>query len=351
LRLRHFTPELEQEMAEFHVVIVDSHVYDFGDAFVQERAVWEGMGARVTLARCETAGDVIAAGREADILAYVGLYTPFDAAVLAQLPRCQLIARYGIGMDSVDLAAATAEGIIVANAAEYCVPEVADHATALILSLARRITQLDRFVRGGQWGGAPAHVGPIPRLSTQTVGLVGFGRIARRVADNLRPMFGTLLAYDPFVSQAQADSHGARMVTLDELLAAADYVSVHTPLLPQTRGLIGAAQLARMKRTAYLVNTSRGPVVDEAALADALAAGQIAGAGLDVFDPEPLVADSPLREMDQVILTPHMAANSVQALEDLRLAVTETVAAVMRGEWPRHVMNPKVTPRRALRRV
>lgn len=333
-----------------HIVLVDTHVNALGNQSLRERSVWEEMGAKVTLAECGTEDEIIAACQDADILVYSGLYTPFTERVLSQLPKCQLIARYGIGMDSVDLEAATKYGIVVANAAEYCVPEVADHATALILSLARRITLADRFVRGGNWSGVQAKTGPMPRLSTQTVGFVGFGRIARQAARNLVNIFGTLLAYDPYVGQDQADEYNVRMVSLDELLAQSDYVSVHTPLIPQTRGMIGAAQFAKMKPTAYLVNTSRGPVVDETALIAALQAKQIAGAGLDVFDSEPLVEDSPLREMENVILTPHLAAYSEQAIEDLRAAVTATVSDVIQGYLPRHVMNPQVSPRRELRR-
>lgn len=332
------------------IVFVDAHLHDFGDQFAGERAVWEALGAKITFANCNTEDDLIVAGKDADILIYLGLYTPFTEKVLSQLPRTQLIARYGIGMDSVDLAAATQYGIVVANAAEYCVPEVADHATALILSLARRVTMMDRFVRSGNWAGAVSHAGVMPRLSTQSVGFVGFGRIGRHAARNIVNIFGTLLAHDPYVSQEQADAYQVKMVSLDELLAQADYVSVHTPLLPQTRGLIGAAQLAKMKPTAYLINTSRGPVVDEVALIAALQAKQIAGAALDVFDPEPLVADSPLRELDNVILTPHLAAYSINAIEDLRAAVTATVSDVIQGYLPRHVMNTSVAPRQGLRR-
>jgi D-3-phosphoglycerate dehydrogenase len=311
--------------------------------------VWEKLGATVQLAGCNTEAEIIEAGKAADILVYVGLYTPFTTNVLSQLPKCQLIARFGIGMDSVDLAAATDAGIIVSNAAEYCVPEVADHATALILSLGRRVTMLDRFMRDGKWGGATAYTGPIVRLGTQTVGFVGFGRIARHAARNMVNIFGKLLAFDPYVSQEQADEYQVKMVELDELLAQSDYVSVHTPLLPQTRGLIGAAQLSKMKPTAYLVNTSRGPVVDEAAVIAALQSKQIAGAGLDVFEQEPLADDSPLRQMDNVILTPHNAAYSEQSLTDLRAAVTQTVRDVIEGYLPRHILNAKVVSRHGLR--
>lgn len=332
------------------IVLVDSHLVKWGDEYALERAAWEALGAEFVLAECSTEAQLVEAGHDADILAYGGLYTPFTAAVMAQLPRCQLIARYGIGVDSVDLDAATAQGIVVANAAEYCVPEVADHATALILALARRIVWSDRWVRAGKWAGFPAQAGSMPRLSTQSVGLVGFGRIARRVAHNLRAIFGKIIAYDPYVDPAQAEALGVQMVPeLDRLLAEADYISVHTPLLPQTRGLIGAAQFAKMKPTAYLINTSRGPVIDEAALVAALQAGTLAGAALDVFDPEPLVDNSPLRTMENVVLTSHIAAYSLQAVEDLRAAVIATICDVIQGVLPRYVMNPSVKPRGGLR--
>ncbi len=343
-------PDAASAAQPVQIVIVDSQFVDFGDDFAQERSAWQALGAEITQARCATAEEIVEHCRTADILAYGGLYTPFTSEVLAQLPRCRLIARYGIGVDSVDLKAATEHGIVVANAAEYCVPEVADHATALILAVARRVALLDRYVRAGHWRNAVAHTGPMPRLSTQTVGLAGFGRIARHVARNVGNIFGTLLAHDPYVTQAQADPYGVRMVAMDELLAESDYISVHTPLLPETRGLIGASQLARMKPTAFVINTSRGPVIDEAALIAALQTGQIAGAALDVFDPEPLAGDSPLRSMENVVLTPHLAAYSIQSLEDLRVAVTATVSDVIQGYLPRHVMNPSVHPRGDLRR-
>jgi D-3-phosphoglycerate dehydrogenase len=330
------------------IVLVDSHVYEFGDQWAAERAAWEKLGAKVSLARSTTEAEIIEAGKDADILIYLGLYTPFTERVLSQLPKCQLITRYGIGMETVDLDAATKYGIVVANAAEYCVPEVADH--TMILSLARRVTALDRYVRAGKWAEAMAQVGPITRLSLQTVGIIGLGRIGRHVARNLSNIFGTLLAYDPYVSQEQADAYQVKMVSMDDVLAQSDYVTVHTPLMAQTRGLIGAEQLAKMQPTAFLINTSRGPVVDEAALIDALESKQIAGAALDVFDSEPLAEDSPLRQMDHVILTPHTAAASVQAGIDLRAAVTATVSDVIQGYLPRHILNANVTSRFGLRR-
>jgi D-3-phosphoglycerate dehydrogenase len=329
------------------VVIVDGARYR-SDDFAFERSHWEPLGIHVRVERCETEEQIIATAQDADVVVYLGLYAPFTRAVIQALPRCRLIARYGIGMDSVDIPAATEQGMVVANAAEYCVPEVADHATALILALARRITLLDRHLHGGQWANALELFPPVPRLSTLTLGIVGFGRIGQRVARNVSAMVGEILAADPYVTQEAAAAHGAQLASLDELLARSDFVTLHTPLLPATRGLVGATQLARMKPTAYLINTSRGPVVDEAALIDALQKGVIAGAALDVFDSEPLAQDSPLRDMDNVILTPHFAAYSEQALEDLRASVVRTVIDVLQDRWPPFVMNPTVQPRTPL---
>jgi len=330
------------------VAIVDGARFR-DDNFAFERARWEPLGFDVSVESCETEDEIIAAAQDADVLLYLGLYTPVTRRVIQALPRCRLIARYGIGMDSVDIPAATEHGIVVANAAEYCVPEVADHAAALILALARRIAILDRHLHRGEWGGIFDILPRVPRLSTLTLGIVGFGRIGQRVAHNLSAMMGEILAADPYVNAETASEHGAQLVTLDALLARADFVTLHTPLLPATRGLIGASELAQMKPTAYLINTSRGPIIDEAALIEALQNKTIAGAALDVFESEPLAADSPLRTLESVILTPHFAAYSEHALEDLRASVVHTVIDVLQNRWPPFVMNPTVQPRPPLR--
>jgi D-3-phosphoglycerate dehydrogenase len=327
-----------------HVVIADSHISSWKDNFALERAIWEPMGAKVTLAECRTEDDLIAIGQDADVFGYVGLFTPFTARVLASLPRCRLVARWGIGMDSVDLEAASAHGIVVSNAAEYCVPEVAAHAAAFILMLGRRIIPLDRYVRAGNWAGRQL-TGPTQRFSTLTLGIVGLGRIGRRLATYMKPLMGRIIAYDPYISQSDADPYGVQLVSLEELLATSDFVSMHTPLNPETRGMIGAEHFAQMKPAAFLINTSRGPVVREPELVAALREGRLAGAALDVFAEEPLPLDSPLRELENVVLTPHGAAFSQQSVEDLRAAVAETVAAVLRDEWPKHILNTGVVPR------
>lgn len=332
-----------------HVLIVDRKT-DWGDDYAVERARWTPLGIKLALAQCQTEEEIIAAGEKADVLVYQGLYTPFSARVLAALPRCQFIIRYGIGMDSVDLPAATGQGILVGNAAEYCIPEVADHAAALILALARRVVFQDRAVQAGHWLGGIQRAREMSRLSTLTLGLAGFGRIGRQAARRLAPFFGDIIAYDPYVSQEAAGEYGVTLVELAELLARSDFVSIHTPLLPSTYHLIDAAGLARMKPTAFIVNTSRGPVIDEAALALALQSGRIAGAALDVAEVEPLPADSPLRGLDNVIITPHIAANSAESLQDLRASVAHSVAEVVQGYWPPYVLNPAVQPRFPLKK-
>jgi D-3-phosphoglycerate dehydrogenase / 2-oxoglutarate reductase len=211
--------------------------------------------------------------------------------------------------------------------------------------LGRRTHFLDRFVHAGGWEDKLALVAPVPRLSTLTLGIVGLGRIGRRVARRMAPFMGRIIANDPYVEQAVADEFGVSLVGLDELLADADLVSLHTPLTAETRHLIGPTQLARMKPGAFLINTSRGPVVDEAALIQALRSKRLAGAALDVMELEPLLPDSPLRELDNVVLTPHFAYYSEQAIEAMRDCVTHSVADVLRGTWPPFVANPSVQPR------
>jgi D-3-phosphoglycerate dehydrogenase / 2-oxoglutarate reductase len=338
------------QMLQGKIVVVDGNNYG-SNGCALERARWEARGLTVVVGGAKTGAEIVELAHDADVVAYMGLYTSFDASVLAGLTRCRLIGRYGIGIETVDVEAASRLGIVVANQAEYCVPEVADHAVALILAVARRIAFLNQSVRQGAWSEVLNAQGPVRRFSTQTVGLVGFGRIARRVAANLRTMAGAIVAYDPYVSPQAAAELGVEMLPLDELLAHSDYVSVHTPLTAETRGVIGAEQLAQMRPTAFIINTSRGPVIDEAALVTALQEGRIAGAALDVFAAEPLAADSPLRMFDNVVLTPHVAANSVEATDDLYESLIQSVFDIMEGYWPKYAVNPKITPRYPLSRL
>jgi D-3-phosphoglycerate dehydrogenase len=259
-----------------------------------------------------------------------------------------MITRAGTGFDNVDVAAATENGIVVCNAAAYCSEEVSDHTLALILACARRIVLLDRRVFSGSWGDAEL-AGGMRRMKNQTVGLLGFGRIARLVTRKLSGFGVRVIACDTLVSASAAASHGVEMLPLDQMLAEADYVSIHAPLTPSTYHLLNAKRFNLMKRGAYLINTSRGALINEADLVLALRQGQIAGAALDVTAIEPLPSDSPLRELQNVILTPHFGAESSDANDELQRTTARSIIAVLRGYWPEFPVNPQVRPRVPLR--
>ena len=267
---------------------------------------------------------------------------PIAAEVMARMPRCRIIARYGIGVDTIDLDAATEAGIIVTNNPTYCIEEVAEHTLAMLLSAARKITFYDRQVRGGGWAVPPGK--PMYRVAGSTVGLIGFGNIARRVAAAAAALEMRVLYSDPFVEPGQFDVPGEK-AELAEVLEQADYVCVHAPLTPQTRGMLGAEAFARMKSSAVLINCSRGPIVDTAALIDALDAGQIAGCALDTTDPEPLPEDHTLRTRENVIINPHAAWYSEQAMEGLQRGAPNEVRRVLEGRWPVNVVNRAVKGR------
>lgn len=280
-----------------------------------------------------------AASCDALLNTYAG---PITAEVMARMPRCRIIARYGIGVDTIDLEAATRAGIIVTNNPTYCIEEVAEHTMALLLACARKVTVYDRLVRGGRWEVPPGK--PMFRLHGRTLGLVGFGNIARQVAVRAAAFGMRILFADPFVKEDQPEG-AATKAELDDLLRQSDFVSVHPPLTPQTRKMIGDAQFSKMKATAFLINCSRGPVVDTDALVRALDAKAIAGCALDTVDPEPLPDPHLLRGRHNVIITPHVAWYSEQALVGLQAGAPNEVRRVLTGEWPVNVVNPEVKGR------
>ncbi|MDP9369512.1 MAG: C-terminal binding protein [Chloroflexota bacterium] len=303
-------------------------------------------------AACATERELIAAGAEADAL-LVSTREAVTRRVLENLPRTKVISRYGVGLDNVDLDAAAERGIVVTHYPGYCTSEVADHAMAMMLALNRRIVELDRDLREGAWtrhGASTGTIlrGPVPPLRELTLGLIGFGRIGKAVAARARPFGLTILAADPYTSPAEMADAGVEPVHLDALLERADIVSIHCPLTPETRGMIGAAQLRRMKPGAVLVNTARGPIVDLAGASAALQAGELAGAALDVVDPEPLPADSPLYQLPNVILTPHAAYYSERSVETVRIETLKAALAVLQGKRPGTVANPAVLERVSL---
>jgi len=276
----------------------------------------------------------------ADCDALLNTYAgPITAEVMARMPKCRIIARYGIGVDTIDLEAATREGIIVTNNPSYCIEEVAEHTMALLLACARKVALYDRLVRGGRWEVPPGK--PMFRLQGRTLGLVGFGNIARQVAVRAASFGMRIVFADPFVKEGQPDIPAAK-VELDDLLRESDFVSVHPPLTPQTRKMINDEALSKMKPTAFLVNCSRGPVVDTEALVRALDAKKIAGCALDTTDPEPLPDPHPLRGRENVIITPHVAWYSEQALVGLQAGAPGEVRRVLTGEWPVNVVNRDV---------
>jgi D-3-phosphoglycerate dehydrogenase len=280
------------------------------------------------VAKSSSANDILAVARDAD--AILVTYAKLPGALLRQLTRCKAIGRFGLGVDNIDLAAAKALGIAVNYVPDYCLREVSDHAMALLLALARKVTLANKLVQSGRWEVPP--LVPLRRLEGQVLGLIGFGNIPRMLAPKAKAFGLKVLAHDPYVAKETLNAAGVEGVSFDNLLARADFISVHAPLLPATRGLMNAAAFAKMKNGACLINTARGPLVDEAALVTALDSGHLGGAALDVVTTEPLPKDSVLLGRDNVILTPHTAFYSVEALEELQSKCANDVARVLSGE-------------------
>jgi D-3-phosphoglycerate dehydrogenase len=299
------------------------------------------------LARAGVRFEVVPARTEAEYLERCGdadgllvQYGAVTRRVLEGLPRLRVIVRYGVGVDGIDLAAATDRGVPVVNVPDYGTDEVANHAVALLLALARKLARLDRQTRSGGWD--VFRVGPVARLAGQTVGILGCGRIGWAVARKLGGFDVRLLGCDPYVDTFPP---GVRPVAFERLLAESDYLTIHCPLTPDTRHLFDAETLAWLRPTAVLINTARGGIVDTAALVEALQLGLLAGAGLDVLEAEPLDPASPLLRMEQVIVTPHAAWYSEEGRSDLKRRAAEEAVRVLRGEPPRHCVNPEVLGR------
>jgi D-3-phosphoglycerate dehydrogenase len=307
-----------------------------------ERAILSTVPAELIDVRRADDAEIRAACRDAD--AVITDYFCFDRQTLAQMPRCRVICQYGIGYDTIDVEAATDLGILVGYTPGYCEDEVGDHALSLLLALARRLLLLDRSVRAGQWDYNLA--GPVHRLRGQILGLVGLGAIARNLAVKARVLGLRVIAHDPYIPFHMADDLGVHLCALNDLLARSDFISLHAPATVQTRHLIDRQALARMKRSAFLINTARGALIDRAALLDALREGRIAGAALDVLEEEPLAANDPLLDVDGLLLTPHAAFYSLEAIDEVHRRAAEVVAAVLRGRRPAALANPQAIGKR-----
>jgi len=306
------------------------------------REVLAKIGGELRLSQDSTPEAILRVATDADALLVT--YAKITAEMIRQMKRCRIISRFGIGVDNVDIAAATNAGIVVTKVPDYCIDEVSDHAMAMLLALVRKIPYANSLVHAGRWE-MPAVV-PIHRLRGSVLGLVGFGRIPQLVAPKAQAFGIKVIAFDPYIPLDVMRRAGVEKVEFDELLKRSDYVSIHSPLLPETHHLFNADVFRKMKPTAYLVNTARGPIVDEAALAHALDAQQIAGAALDVLSQEP-PAGSPLFGRNNVILTPHTSFYSVESLVELQVKAAEEVVRVLSKQAPRNPVNPEALQRTA----
>jgi D-3-phosphoglycerate dehydrogenase len=267
-------------------------------------------------------------------------FPPIGVKTISGMPNLKIVSLYAIGFDKVDLDAATEKGVLVTNVPDYCMDEVADHAMALVLSMMRRVHELDKGMRNGDWGHNVHLTMKINSLSSKVLGLVAFGKIARRVAKRARAFGFRIVAYDPFIPRWDFSALDVeRCDSLEELMRRSDIVSVHVPLNQRTKHLIGARELALLKPTAYIVNTSRGAIIDQVALTDALEGGKIAGAGLDVFETEPVELSDRLLKLDNVLVTPHVAGYSEEAFERVRIDASRAVADTLSGKRPQFLLN------------
>ena len=293
--------------------------------------------AELTLASEPTAEGILEVAADADALLVT--YGQINADVIAGLNNCKAIGRFGIGTDNIDIGAAAEKGIVVTYAPVYCLDEVSDHAMALLLSVARKIPYANKLVADGRWE-MPAVV-PIARLRGNTLGLLGLGNIPQQIVGKAQAFGMNVIAADPYCPDEVFQRLNVAKVGFDDLLARSDYISVHAPLTPETEKVFNMDAFKKMKNTAFLINTARGPLVDTADLAAALDAGEIAGAGLDVLPSEPPADDDPIVGRDDVVLTPHTGFYSEDALLDLQTTVASDVAAVLAGEEPKYPVKPR----------
>jgi D-3-phosphoglycerate dehydrogenase len=294
--------------------------------------------ADLRLAAEPTPEAILAEARQADGLMVT--YAKITAEIIRQLERCQIIARMGIGIDNIDIDAATQAGIVVTYVPDYCVDEVSDQAMALLLALARKVTYANQLVQSGRW--EMSAVVPLNRLRGRTLGLVGFGKIPQMVAPKAQAFGIHVITFDPYISDDVTSAAGVERVDFDRLLQTSDYISIHAPLTPNTHHLFNADAFKQMKPEALLINTARGPLVDVDALAIALDEGRLGGAALDVMPVEPPPPDSPLLGRDNVILTPHTAFYSEDSLIDLQSKAAQDVVHVLSGRKPKYPVNPQI---------
>lgn len=318
-----------------------------GGGYALEMEALEGLDAEIVEAPTDEAG-FIAAAKDADAIYAKGI--PITKTIIDSLQKCKVISLGSVGVDSVDVKAATERGIPVTNVPDTFIEEVADHAMMLLLAGFRRLLEQDRMVREGRWKeGRPALL-KIPRLMGQTLGFISFGRVARAVAKRAAPFGLRMIAYDPFVEEMLISDHGVQPATLSEVLSQSDFVSMHAPARPEVHHMLKEQHFREMKPTAIFINTGRGPTVKEEALIRALQEGWIAHAALDVLETEPPSHNNPLLRMDNVTLTAHVASASARFDEARKRRVGNELALVLSGKWPMSCVNPAVLQNTQLRR-
>jgi len=318
-------------MGGFRVVITDC---DHG-SIEEEKEEVARIGAELVLAQVQQEEDLIRSCREADGL--INQYAILSRKVLENLSKCKVVSRYGVGVDSVDLKAATDLGIIVANVPDYCMDEVADQTVSMILALIRKIVFFDKQVKAGVWDfreGIPIH-----RIKGKTMGLIGCGKIGLEVARRISGFGVKVIAFDPYLAKAPA---GIELKDFDSVLKESDMISVHCPLNQATRHLIGEREFRKMEKKPIVINTSRGPIVDEEALTRAIEQNRISGAGLDVLEKEPPGAGHPLLSRDNVVFSPHISFYSVESISELKRRTAKNVADVLTAKWPGSVVNSDI---------
>ncbi len=335
-------------MAKFRVLTTKATTVSTGlGGYGPEMEALDGIDAEII--ECAATEDaVIAEAPRADAVYAKGMR--FTAKMIGALSKCKVISLGSVGVDTVDVAAATVKGIPVTNCPDTFIEEVADHAMALLLACHRQVLEQDRMVREGRWTEGRPVLLKIPRLMGQTIGFIAFGRVARATARRAKAFGLTVIAHDPFVDEQTIIAEGATPVSLDEVLTQSDFISMHMPATPEAQGYLKGQHFQRMKRSAIFINTGRGPTVNEAGLVKALQEGWIAGAGLDVFEIEPVKADNPLLKMRNVILSPHNASASSRFDPARRRRVGQEIASVLTGRWPLSCVNPTVLPALPLKR-
>jgi D-3-phosphoglycerate dehydrogenase len=310
-----------------------------------ERAILSRVDANLLVAESGAEDELTALATEADGI--LTCWKPVTARVIQAARVCAAIGRYGIGLDNIDVAAATRHGIVVTNVPSYCVDEVSDHALALLLSLARGITFYDRAIKSGVYDLQAGT--PLFRVRGRILGIVGFGKIGRALYHKTRGLGLKVLVFDPYAHRTSLSGFEVEVVDFHGLLERSDFISLHVPLTPETRELFNLAALRRMKPSAFLINTSRGQLIDAEALREALDKGIIAGAGLDVLPVEPPAPGDPLVGHPRTIITPHAAFNSEESLIELRETAAKQMAAVLCGTRPENIVNPEVLKQANLR--